>query len=83
MLAPERIELARLAMVDGYSMRSIGEQHDCTKQAVADAIKIVWREAEKYIESQRVTANNGVNLPPGWEQVTLITPSLLIKKFRD
>ena len=79
-MTPERIEIARLAIVDGRSMPSIGTQYGCTKQSVADAITIVWREAEKYRESQRVAV---VNLPPGWEQVTLIAPSRLVKQFRD
>ena len=79
-MTPERIEIARLAIVEGRSMPSIGTQYGCTKQSVADAITIVWREAEKYRESQRVAV---VNLPPGWEQVTLIAPSRLVKKFKD
>lgn len=78
-MTPERIEMARLAIVEGRSMPSIGTQYGCTKQSVADAITIVWREVAKYRESQRVAAEN---LPPGWEQVTLIAPSCLIKKFR-
>lgn len=85
-MTPERIEMARLAIVEGRSMPSVGVQYGCTKQSVANAVETLWREVKHYRESQcfasKFVLNAKVILPPGWEQVTLIAPSHLIEKFR-
>lgn len=81
-MKPERVALARLAIVDGYALRLIGEQNGCTRQSVADAVSLVWREVENYRDSQRIAASSGKILPPGWEQATFIAPSYLIERFR-
>lgn len=81
-ISDDRIEAARLALVEGRTLQIVGDQFGWSRQAVGDAVSVVWKKLEDYRESQRVAANAGALLPPGWEQVTLIAPSHLITKFR-
>jgi hypothetical protein len=81
-ISDDRIKAARLALVDGQTLQSIGEKFGWSRQAVGDSVGVVWKTFESYHESQRAAANAGALLPPGWEQVVLIAPSHLIAKFR-
>lgn len=81
-ISADRIEAARLALVDGKTLQAVGDHFGWSRQAVGDAVSVVWKTLESYHESQRAAANAGTLLPPGWEQVTLIAPSHLIAKFR-
>lgn len=82
-ISDDRIKAARLALVDGQTLQAVGDQFGWSRQAVGDAVSVVWKKLEDYHESQRVAANAGALLPPGWEQVTLIAPIHLIAKFRS
>jgi predicted DNA-binding protein YlxM (UPF0122 family) len=81
-ISEDRTNAARMALVEGKTLQSIGEKYGWTRQAVGDSVNAVWRVLERYHESQRAAANAGALLPPGWEQVTLIAPTNLIDKFR-
>lgn len=81
-ISADRIEAARLALVEGRTLQAVGDQYGWSRQAAGDAVSVVWKKLEDYRESQRAAANTGALLPPGWEQVTLIAPSHLIDKFR-
>lgn len=81
-ISAERIEAARLALVEGQTLAAVGEKFGFTRQAAGDAVSVVWKRLEDYHEAQRVTASAGALLPPGWEQVTLIAPTPLVAKFR-
>jgi hypothetical protein len=83
-ISEERSKQARAALVDGLTLASIAEAYDTSRQNVNDVVRIVWQGFERYQESQRANSNAAgtLILPPGWEQVTLIAPSHLIKKFR-
>jgi hypothetical protein len=81
-ISDERIAAARQALVDGRTLRAVGEQFGWSRQAVGDAIDVVWKTRQNYREAQRVAANADALLSPGWEQVTLIAPTHLITKFR-
>lgn len=81
-ISSDRIEAARLVLVEGKTLQAVGDKFECTRQAVGDTVNVVWRTLERYHESQRAAANAGALLPPGWEQVTLIAPTNLIDKFR-
>lgn len=81
-ISPNRIEAARSALVDGLTLKAVGEHYGWSKQAVGDAVSVVWRTLENYHAAQSAAANAGALLPPGWEQVTLIAPRHLIAKFR-
>ena len=81
-ISEDRIAAARAAVVDGQTLKSIGDGMGCSKQNVATAVNAVMRALERYREAQAVAAKAGLLLPPGWERVTLIAPSFLIAKFR-
>ncbi|MEX3614684.1 MAG: TrfB-related DNA-binding protein [Burkholderia gladioli] len=81
-ISEDRMKAARMAIVDGQTLQGVANIFGWSRQAVGDAVSVVWRTFERYHESQRVAASAGTLLPPGWEQVTLIAPSHLITKFR-
>lgn len=81
-ISRERIDAARAATVDGVSYQSIAEPYGWTRQAVNDAVGVVWRKFEEYRASQQAASVTSLVLPPGWEQVTLIAPTSFIEKVR-
>jgi hypothetical protein len=81
-VSDERAAVAREALVEGKTNEDIGARHKCTPQAVDTAVRTFWKKQEDYRESQRVSMLAGAVVPPGWEVVTLIAPSALVKKFR-
>lgn len=81
-ISDKRRDAARMAMVDGMTFQAVADKLDCTRQAVDDAIGSVWRAYTRLNEAQRVAANAGTLLPPGWEQITLVAPTELIARFR-
>lgn len=81
-ISDERIEAARRALVDGETLQAIGTYFGWSRQAVGDAVDVVWRALAVYRESQEASAAAVGHLPPGWDQVTLIAPHELIAKFR-
>jgi hypothetical protein len=85
-MTPERVESARLVLVDGMTYEAAGRLRPgpkpYTRQAVGDAVGIVLRVHESYLATQEVADHAGKVLPPGWEAVTLVAPSALIAEFR-
>ncbi len=81
-ISENRMKASRMALVEGQTLQGVANIFGWTRQAVGDAVDVVWRTFERYHEAQRATANAGTQLPPGWEKVTLIAPSHLITKFR-
>lgn len=81
-ISDDRVDAARAVLVDDSTYQTVADQFGWSRQAVGDAVNIVWRTLQRYHESQKATANAGMSLPDGWEQVTLIAPSYLIPKFR-
>ena len=82
-ISAERIEASRAALVGGLPLKGIAERYGWTKQAVSDSASKVLKVMERYRESQRVSSGASGQLPPGWEQVTLIAPTHLIEQFRQ
>ncbi len=82
-ISQDRIDAARAALVDGLTQQAIATPYGWSRQAVNDAVTVVWNTLGKYRASQSNSANSGVLLPPGWELVTLIAPTCLIEKFRS
>jgi hypothetical protein len=83
-MKPERLESARLRLVDGYTLQAAGEASGRTegysRQAVDDACKIVLRALHTFEELQ---AQGPVpSVPAGWERVTLVAPPDLANEFR-
>lgn len=81
-VSKDRCDAAKSALVDGETLAVVAARHGCTRQAINNTVNTFWNRATEYYEAQSATANAGVLLPPGWEQVTLIAPRALIEKFR-
>lgn len=91
-MTPHRMESARLVLVEGLTYQEAGKiagqqrpeakQGPYTRQAVADAIAIVMRVRDSFLQSQEVADHAGKVLPPGWETVTLVAPSDVVAEFR-
>lgn len=83
-ISEERIEAARLALVEGNRHSAIAEQFGWTRPAVTDAARVVFQKVEAYRQSQEALrqAQGGEGVPPGWERAELIAPAALIEKFR-
>lgn len=81
-ISDDRVNAARLALVEGQTLQGVASIYGWSRQAVGDAVNVVWKTFERYNESQRAAASAGTLMPPGWEQVTLIAPTSLIAKFR-
>lgn len=81
-ISQDRLNAARACLVDGIAQQAAATPYGWTRQAVNDAITVVWKTLQDYRAAQSKSANAGVLLPPGWEQVTLIAPTALIEKFR-
>lgn len=84
-ISKERTEAARMALVDGQSMQGIATIYGWTRQAVHQAVGAVWGHFEKYTNARRAEtlAVPQVQLPPGWEQVTLVAPSTMVAQWRE
>jgi hypothetical protein len=98
-ISEDRISAARLALVDGQTLAGVAKLYrhedgnEWTRQAVGDAVRVVWETFGKFKESERVTAQAhtlrarksaraGTALPAGWVEVTLFAPKSLVVKFR-
>lgn len=104
-ISDDRIHAARLALVDGQTLAGVAklfrgpptdeypQGKEWTRQAVGEAMRVVWETFEKYKESERAAAhgrNKGRGgatrtddgLPPGWIEVTLCAPKAMVAKFR-
>jgi hypothetical protein len=78
-MSPERIESARLALVDGLSLGIVAKRYGVTRQSIGDAVSIVYRTFEK----QRSSLVSAAGLPEEWVVATLVAPPELIDKFRQ
>lgn len=77
-MTQERMEAARLYLVDGLSQRAIAAKYGVTPQAVSDAVSIVYRT---WTKQQAGLAFSG-QVPEGWVVATLAAPPDLMAKFR-
>lgn len=81
-LSEARVMAARYALVEGIRYQWIADEFGWTRQAVGNVVRDVWKVVERFRESQRRLLNSGDSIPPGWEKVTLVTPSFLVPRFR-
>ena len=99
-ISEDRISAARQALVDGQTLASIAKRYrrkdgqEWTRQAVGDAVRVVWQTFVKFKQSERLSAQAqpartrhapgaDVPLPSGWVEVTLRAPESLVAKFRS
>lgn len=81
-ISQERIAAAHRALVLDHKYIDIANDNNWSKQAVGSAVTAVWTAFDKYKESQKAANSAGMLLPAGWEQVTVIAPSHLIKELQ-
>ncbi len=55
-ISDQRIEAARLAMVEGHTLQSVADRYGWTRQAVGDAVRIVWQQHERYLMAKNMEA---------------------------
>ena len=84
-MKPERLESARLHLVDGLTMKAagaaVGRAEPYSRQVVDDACKIVVRAWQTY---ENLQAQGPIpSVPNGWERVTLVAPPALANEFRQ
>ncbi len=77
-MTQDRMEAARLYLVDGLSQRAIASKYGVTPQAVSDAVGIVYRTWKKLREGLAFSGQ----VPEGWVVATLAAPPDLMAKFR-
>jgi len=83
-LKSDRVEAARLAMVEGKTRQEIADSYAWTHQAVTDSVNVVWRRVEAYRKTQDELAQaKQASIPPGWERAELIAPKAMIRRFRQ
>ncbi len=80
-ISEERIEAARLALVDGQTLQGVANIYNWSRQSVDDAVGVVCRTLEKYHEAQQAEAK-ARPVPRGWVAVSFIAPRVLVAKFR-
>ncbi|WP_217426465.1 TrfB-related DNA-binding protein [Candidatus Methylobacter favarea] len=79
-ISDDRVSAARAVLVDDDTYQVVAQRYEWSRQAVGDAVNVVWRTLQRYQAAANTTAN--IAIPEGWEQVTLIAPRELIAKFR-
>ena len=81
-ISKDRISAAKKVMVEGKPFQSVADEYGLSRQSIDGSVTAVWATIQKYREAQSATLNDGLIMPPGWEQVTLVAPKRLIDKFR-
>lgn len=83
-MRPDRIEAARLALVEGASLPSIAEALGMkSRQAVDDAVRIVWKT--HLLVQRRLDAEATLRsaVPEGWISVRLLAPVELVPSLQE
>lgn len=78
-ISEERIDAARMALVDQKTLKSVSDIFGWSRQAVGDCVAVVWREFQAYQESQNT--KDSERIPDGWSRATLVAPKALIESF--
>ncbi|HEY4963131.1 MAG TPA: TrfB-related DNA-binding protein [Candidatus Saccharimonadales bacterium] len=81
-ISKDRINAAKKVIVDGKTLQTVADEYRLSRQSIDGSVTAVWSTIQKYREAQSATLNDGLIMPPGWEQVTLVAPRRLIDKFR-
>lgn len=82
-ISKDRIGAAKKVMVEGRTLQSVADEYGLSRQSIDGSVGAVWATLQKYRENRIIARNDGVIMPPGWEQVTLIAPKRMIDKLRQ
>lgn len=81
---PERVEVARLVLVEGMTHEAAGQQYGLSRQNVSSLMVMVLRVHERFVRAQaEADAAVAALLPPGWERATVVAPKALLAKLRE
>lgn len=80
-LSAERIQTAKLVMVEGYSQSQVAELFNVSRQAVWNNVKRMQQALDLYkqarsIEEQAVERT----LPRGWRRATICAPAAIVER---
>jgi len=82
-VSDERKLAAYQYLVEGKTGAAIAVQFNWTRAAVSDAAQTVRGFLESYQEARRISAAaSALEVPPGWECVTLCAPTDLAAQLR-
>jgi hypothetical protein len=81
-ISAERVEAARLVLVESSTMQLAGKQFGKSRQTVNDAVAVVWKIFGRFQAAQQAQARAEGLIPSGWEKMTVIAPSPMIARFR-
>lgn len=83
-ISADRIECARLAMVERVGGAAIAKQFNKSRPAVSGDVSAVW-EVIVLMRGQKAAAvgspASSTLVPPGWEQVTIVAPSWMVQQI--
>lgn len=88
-ISEDRVNAARMALVDGQTLAGVATHFGWTRQAVGDAARVVWETLQKLQDVDEARTAHGKKppkqgepLPAGWVEVTLRAPKNLAAKWR-
>jgi hypothetical protein len=82
-ISEDSVRMARSVLVDGKSLRVVAAAEGCSFQFVDKNTQVRFESVERYQEARRIAKADGVQIPPGWERVTVIAPTDVIEKFKE
>lgn len=82
-MSDARVAAARSVLVDGASLQSASDAQGWVSRNTAhEAAQRIWAAHERAQELAQEADAARALLPPGWEQVTLVAPTSLIRQWR-
>lgn len=81
-LSADRIEAARLVMVEGLSNQEAADRFGVTRQAIWKTVGRLWETLRAYREARAIEEVALARvLPRGWKRVTVSAPSAIVDRF--
>ena len=80
---PDRVEVARLVLVEGLTHEAAGQRYGLSRVNVTMLMAAVAKSYERHQRAQ-AEADQAVAalLPPGWERATVVAPRQLLERLR-
>ena len=55
-ISDQRVEAARMAMVDGLTLQAVADRYGWSRNSVYDAMRVVWQQHERYLMAKKIEA---------------------------
>ncbi len=82
-ISEDRCNAAKAALVDGLTLKQVGDQYGWTRQAVNDVVTSFWQVYERYQQGQAAASEFISQTRPGWELVTIVAPTDLVNWLKS